>query len=163
MSPRLSSSTQPNGPAAWCPHTKQQPGLHLGERGTKGWFLDPRAVRSRNSFPEWEQKPCLLSGGWRLMAQGPSQVSATATGPTSGRSQDQTHQPQQCCLAELQAFSLPQHARDLYSACLCKCAEHIKELKVRGAEKERRKPFAYLHCSPTPCEGTSWNQLLVPS
>lgn len=50
------------------------------------------------------------------MAQGPSQVSATATGPTSGRSQDQTHQPQQCCLAtELPAFSLPQHARELYS------------------------------------------------
>lgn len=99
------------------------------------------------------------------MAQGLSQVSATATGPTSGRSQDQTQQPQQCCLAELPAFSLPQHERDLFSACLCKCAEHIKELKVRGAEKERRKPclrVSIAHQLPVRARDPSW-KLPVPS
>lgn len=99
------------------------------------------------------------------MAQGPSQVSATATGPTSGRSQDQTQQPQQCCLAEFPAFSLPQHARDLYSVPAFANMQNTKKLKVKGAEKERRKPclrVSIAHQLPVRARDPSW-KLPVPS
>lgn len=134
-----------------------------GRAGNQGMVSGPQSSEVQERLSRMGAKP--LFAFWRMETRGTRTESSECHCNGSNFGQVQNQQPQQCCLAELPAFSLPQHTRDLFSACLCKCAEHIKELKVRGAEKERRKPclrVSIAHQLPVRARDPSW-KLPVPS